>query len=187
MMKSFKSIDAHIASQPKATQALLKSLRRAILQAAPEAVETISYGIPTFDLCGHLVHFAGYPTHIGLYPGAAALVDFKKDFARYKTAKGTIQFPLDRPLPLPLIKKVVAYRVRANLEKAGRLFPKMSAPATRALRKAGIVTVKDLSKWSEQELLALHGFGPATLPTLRVALRAKGLSFKTKKKEHSKK
>lgn len=177
-MKAFKNIDEHIAHQPKGTQVLLKALRAAIRKAAPDAVETISYGIPTFDLHGHLVHFAGYEGHIGFYPGAAAMVTFKKEFARYPTSKGTVQFPLDRSLPLPLIRKVVLQRIRENLEKAGVLFPKLSAPASRALRHAGIVKLKDLSKWSEQELLKLHGVGPSTLPTLRRALKGRGWRFK---------
>jgi len=105
------TISEYIAQFPKPTQKLLKSLRQSIKDTAPMAVEKIAYGIPTFALNGNLVHFAAYSKHIGFYPGSAAIVVFKKDLLGYKTAKGTVQFPIDKPLPLALIQKIVRYRV----------------------------------------------------------------------------
>ena len=180
MLPSARTIDEHIARWPKKTQALLRSLRALIRAAAPEAVETISYGIPTFDFYGHLIHFAGYPQHIGLYPGPKAIRAFRRELAAYPTSRGAIQFPLDRPLPRALLTRLVTFCVQENLRRAGRLFPKTSAPAQRALEAAGIETLKDLSKWTETRLLTLHGLGPASLPILRKALKEQGLRFKAK-------
>lgn len=112
-----KNIDEYIANFPRETQETLTVLRKTIGECAPEAGEKISYGIPTFTLQGNLVHFAGYKNHIGFYPGSAGVEEFKKDLAPYKCSKGTIQFPLHTPLPLPLIKKIVKFRVKKNLEK----------------------------------------------------------------------
>ncbi|MBL7738787.1 MAG: DUF1801 domain-containing protein [Chitinophagaceae bacterium] len=112
-----KNIDDHIAAYPRSTQVLLKQIRTAIQKSAPDAEEAISYGIPTFKLNGNLVHFAGYEHHIGFYPGAAGIEAFKNELSVYKTSKGAVQFPLDKPLPLTLIKKIVQFRVKQNLEK----------------------------------------------------------------------
>ncbi|MCC6643622.1 DUF1801 domain-containing protein [Candidatus Peregrinibacteria bacterium] len=116
-MKTYKNIDEYISQFPKNIQKTLQELRKTIQSLAPEATEAISYGIPTFKLHGNLIHFAAYEKHIGLYPGAAAIADFAKDLTKYQTSKGTIQFPIDQPLPFPLIKKIVKYRVTAQLEK----------------------------------------------------------------------
>lgn len=113
-----KTIDEYIAPFPKATRTLLTAVRKAIRKAAPAAMEKISYGIPTFFLEGNLVHFAGYERHIGFYPGAEGIRYFAKRITRYKSAKGSVQFPLDEPLPLGLIAEVVKFRVGRNLEKA---------------------------------------------------------------------
>src|SRR5262245_42701116 len=94
------SIDEYVARLPKDVQSLLKKMRATIRKAAPKADEKISYGIPTFALEGNLVHFAGYSNHIGFYPGADGIAAFKKQLAGYKRAKGSVQFPLDEPLPL---------------------------------------------------------------------------------------
>lgn len=124
-MKTAKTIDAYIALYPKPTQVLLRQMRATIRKAAPAGVgEKISYGIPTFTLNGNLVHFGGYEHHIGFYPGAAGIAIFKKEMAKYKTSKGTVQFPLDKPLPLGLITKIVKFRVKQNLAKAGMLVKK---------------------------------------------------------------
>ncbi len=187
MLPSARTIDAHIARWPKATQVLLRSLRALIRAAAPEAAETISYGIPTFDLYGHLVHFAGYPHHLGFYPGPAAIAAFRRDLAAYPTSRGAVRFPLDRPLPRALITRMVGFCRQENLRRAGRLFPKLSAPTRRALDVAGIETLKDLSRWTEARLLALHGIGRASLPALRKALGEHGLRFKTEPGQASKK
>ena len=113
------SIDAYIATFPPEVQALLQQMRQTIQKAAPKATEAISYQIPTFKLHGNLVHFAGFKKHIGFYPGAAGIAAFQDELAGYKSAKGSVQFPLDQPLPLALVTKIVKFRVKQNLEKAG--------------------------------------------------------------------
>jgi len=97
---------------------MLQELRKTISKAAPHAEETIGYAIPTFKLKGNLVHFAGYKNHIGFYPAPSGIEEFAKELSVYKGAKGSIQFPLDQPLPLDLISRIVKYRVKKNLEKA---------------------------------------------------------------------
>jgi uncharacterized protein YdhG (YjbR/CyaY superfamily) len=105
-------IDAYIAGFPEDTQALLQQVRRTIAQVAPGAVETLSYAIPTFDLNGkHLVHFAGFQNHIGFYPTPSGIVAFAEEFSAYKGAKGSVQFPLSKPIPFDLIRRVTEYRV----------------------------------------------------------------------------
>ena len=116
-MKKYKDINSHINDFPISTQKLLKQLRATIKKAAPQAIEAISYGIPTFKLNGNLVHFSGYAKHIGFYPGSGAIAMFKKELSKYKTSKGTVQFPLDKPLPLALITKIVKLRVKQNIKK----------------------------------------------------------------------
>jgi len=116
-MKTPVNTDAYISGFPKETQKLLKLMRATIKKAAPMASEKISYGIPTFTLNGNLVHFAAYEKHIGFYPGAKAITVFKKEISAYKWAKGSVQFPLDEPLPLKLITKIVKFRVQENLKK----------------------------------------------------------------------
>ncbi len=117
-MQTFKTIDSYIANYPKETQAQLKRLRAAIRKLAPHAQATISYGIPTFKLGGNLVHFGGYVKHVGLYPGASAIVAFKKEISKYHSSKGTVQFPIDKPLPLGLIEKIVKFRIKENKAKS---------------------------------------------------------------------
>ncbi len=109
------SIDEYIAGFPPATQKVLQELRALIRASAPGATETISYAIPTFDLGGrHLVHFAGYATHIGFYPVPSGMEAFKVELAPYRRGKGSAQFPLGEPLPTDLIRRIVEFRVREN-------------------------------------------------------------------------
>ncbi len=97
---------------PKAKQVLQKT-RETIAKAAPGAKEAISYGIPTFDLAGtHLVHFAAFKNHLGFYPIPTAIAKFKKELAKYEQGKGSVQFPLDKPIPYALITKLVKFRVK---------------------------------------------------------------------------
>ena len=111
-------IDNFIAGYPRETQALLRQLRSTIRKAVPNAEEVISYGIPTFDLHGrHLVHFAAFKNHIGFYPTPSGIEEFKKELSEYKSAKGSVQFPIYKPLPLGLITKIVRFRVKEILEK----------------------------------------------------------------------
>ena len=113
----YKNIDDYISGFPVEVQYLLQQVRLKIKELAPRAEEAISYGIPTFKLNGNLVHFAAFKNHIGLYPTPSGLEEFEKELSPYKQGKGSVQFPLDKPLPLDLIGKIVAYRVRKNTEK----------------------------------------------------------------------
>jgi uncharacterized protein YdhG (YjbR/CyaY superfamily) len=113
-----KTIDEFIANSPKEVQAILKKIRTTIKRAAPDAEETINYGIPTFTLKGNLVHFAGFKSHIGFYPTPSGIEKFKKELSVYEGAKGSVKFPLDKPIPYGLIEKIVKFRVKENLEKA---------------------------------------------------------------------
>jgi uncharacterized protein YdhG (YjbR/CyaY superfamily) len=111
--KQFSTIDEYLKTFPAEVQARLKKMRRTIRTAAPQAEETISYQIPTFKLGGkNLVHFAGFKNHIGFYPVPSAVAAFRKELAPYVRGKGSIQFPLDRPLPYALVKRIVAFRVK---------------------------------------------------------------------------
>jgi uncharacterized protein YdhG (YjbR/CyaY superfamily) len=118
MMQKPISTDAYIASFPKEVQQLLKQVRSTIKEAAPKAEELISYGMRAYKLNGRpLVYFAGYEHHIGFYPTPSAILAFKKELSIYKSAKGSVQFPLDKPMPVQLIKKMVKHKVAENLEK----------------------------------------------------------------------
>lgn len=210
-MRRPQNIDEYILDFEQPVLIRLEKVRAAIRAAAPDAAEIISYGMPAFYLHSNLVYFAGYARHIGFYPGAQAIIDFKKEIASYQWAKGSIQFPHDRPLPIALIKKITRSRVKANVEKmrakqkrvcasghvyykssdcpvcpvceknrlSGKGFiPGLSAPAKRALENKGISTLKQLSKYSEKQLLALHGIGPSALPIITRALKTTGLALK---------
>lgn len=111
-------VDAYIAAFPAEMQARLQELRATIRAAAPEAEEAISYQMPTFRLHGNLVHFAAYKGHIGFYPAPSGVVAFQERLSRYKGAKGSVQFPLDEPLPLDLVAAIVRFRVAENLAAA---------------------------------------------------------------------
>lgn len=109
-----KTIDEYIASSPDNVQPLLKELRKAIAEAAPNAEETISYKMPAFRQNGILVWFAAFKNHIGFFPKASAIEAFKDQLTSYKTSKGTIRFPLNKPLPKNLVKEIVKFRVEEN-------------------------------------------------------------------------
>ena len=111
MNTKHSNIDEYIADFPEDVQKKLQQVRKAIHKAAPEAEEAISYAMPTFKLNGNLVHFAGYKNHIGFYPAPQGIEAFQEELSRYKGAKGSVQFPLDQPIPLDLIKRIVEYRV----------------------------------------------------------------------------
>ena len=114
----FASIDEYIATFPQDIQVILEKLRSTIRKAAPNAEETINYQMPTFTLKGNLVHFAAFKKHIGFYPTPSGIEKFKKELSVYEGAKGSVQFPLDRPIPYDLISKIVKFRVGENLERA---------------------------------------------------------------------
>ena len=114
----FTTMDGYIASFPKDVQAILEKIRRTIRKAAPEAVEAISYQIPTFKLKGsNLVHFAAWKDHIGFYATPSGNAAFKKELSKYKVAKGSIQFPLDEPIPYDLVTKIAMFRVKETQVK----------------------------------------------------------------------
>ena len=116
-MQEFKTIDEYIDTFPEDVHKILSELRQSIKESAPEAEETINYQMPTFTLNGNLVHFAAFKNHIGFYPTPTGIEAFKEELAPYKGAKGSVQFPIDQPLPLPLIRKIVEYRVKENKER----------------------------------------------------------------------
>ncbi len=186
----FANIDQYHATFPKPIQEILQKLRLTIQQAAPKAVETISYNMPCFKQNRNLVYYAAHKEHIGFYPTSKPLVVFKNELVSFKTSKGAIQFPLNKPLPTALIKKIVKFRVeednctktvitkKAPLQPKDGFFAFLNAPATRALENAGIKTVKQLSKYSEKAILELHGMGNSSIPVLKDALVNAGLNFK---------
>jgi uncharacterized protein YdhG (YjbR/CyaY superfamily) len=118
MQTKFEDIDSYIASFSIDVQAALEQVRTAIKTSAPKAEEVISYNMPAYKYFGMLVYFAGYKNHIGFYSLPSGHRAFEKELSIYKQGKGSVQFPLDKPLPLALIKKMVKFRVKENLEKA---------------------------------------------------------------------
>lgn len=116
--KQPSTIDEYIADCPLNVQPLLEKVRATIRKAAPDAEEAIKYQIPTFVLNGNLIHFAGWNTHIGLYPGSKPIEMFKDELAKYEISKGTVRFPLDKPIPYGLIGKITKFCVKRNTERA---------------------------------------------------------------------
>lgn len=117
-MVVYNTIDEYIDTFPENVRTMLNQLRQTIQETVPEAEETISYQMPTFTLHGNLVHFAAFKNHIGFYPTPTGIEAFTKELAPYKGAKGSVQFPIDQPLPLSLIRRIVEYRVKENLERS---------------------------------------------------------------------
>lgn len=113
----FKDIDAYLSTQPEHVRVILEGLRQTIRKAAPKAEELISYQMPAFKYHGMLVYFAGYKNHIGFYPTSSAIKAFEKELSAYAGAKGTVRFPLDKPIPMGLITKLVKHRIKENLAK----------------------------------------------------------------------
>ncbi len=115
---SFNSIDEYILQFPPEIQAILNKLRQVIHESAPDAIEKISYQMPTFYFHGNLVHFAAYKKHIGFYPAPSGIEAFSQELSEYKGSKGAVQFPIEKPLPYELICKIVKYRVAENNQRA---------------------------------------------------------------------
>lgn len=118
--KTVTNIDEYIVAFPPEVQKLLEAMRATIKKAAPQAEEKISYQMPTFYLKGNLVHFAAHKNHIGFYPAPSGITAFADELAKYESSKGAVQFPMDKPLPLKLVAKIVKFRVAENLKKAER-------------------------------------------------------------------
>lgn len=114
---SSELINDYILKFPPEIQEILNTLRKVIKESAPDAKEKISYQMPTFELHGNLVHFAAFKNHIGFYPAPSGIEAFKQDLSEYKGAKGSVQFPIDKPLPYPLISRIVKFRVAENITK----------------------------------------------------------------------
>ena len=126
-----KDIDDYIAGFPEDVQKILKKVRTTIRKTAPDAEETISYQIPTFKLNGrYLIYFAGFKNHISLYPAPRGAEEFKKELAAYEGGKGTVQFPLDKPIPFDLIKRIVKYKIKENQKKTKTKEKKSTRPRT---------------------------------------------------------
>ena len=115
---AFTTIDEYIATFPPEIQSILQTVRAAIRDVVPDAEEKISYQMPTFYLHGNLVHFAAFKNHIGFYPTPTGVEAFQERLSQYKGAKGSVQFPLDQPMPLDLIRDIVRYRVEESTAKA---------------------------------------------------------------------
>jgi uncharacterized protein YdhG (YjbR/CyaY superfamily) len=113
-----KHIDGYIAGFPHDVQEILKRIRTTIKTVAPDAEETIKYQIPTFVLNGNLVHFAAFKNHIGFYPTPSGIEEFKDELSPYQSAKGSVQFPIDKPIPLSLIEKIVKFRAKEARAKS---------------------------------------------------------------------
>ena len=111
------NVDNYISDFPEEIQSILEKIRTTIRKVAPGALEMISYGIPTFKFQGKpLVYFAAFKNHIGFYPTPKGIEEFEKELSVYKQGKGSVQFPIDKPMPLKLIGKIVKYRMNKNLE-----------------------------------------------------------------------
>lgn len=116
MADKIRTVDEYISNFPEEVKAILEEVRNAIRKAAPEAEETIGYAMPTYKLNGNLIHFAAYKNHIGLYPTPNGIEGFKEELSVYKGAKGSVQFPLNKPMPLELISRITKFRVQENLK-----------------------------------------------------------------------
>ncbi len=185
-MITSKEIDEYILSFPDETQAKLNTLRLIIQKEVPNAIETFKYAMPTFDLYGNLVHFAGYKHHIGFYPAPSGLKAFKAEIEKFPNSKGAVQFPLDQELPVELIQKIVQFRIKENTDvfvrgnkKAVYFFVDgLSAPAQRALIANNITNLAELSNFTLTEILSFHGIGKTAIPILEKALLDHNLTFK---------
>ena len=113
-MRKFQSVDEYISALPDRARGAVRELRHAIQQAAPQAGEAISYNMPAFKWKGILVWYAAFKNHIGFYPKASAIAAFEPELAPFKTSKGTIQFPIDEPIPIALVQRIVAFRIKEN-------------------------------------------------------------------------
>jgi uncharacterized protein YdhG (YjbR/CyaY superfamily) len=112
IFKPPKTIDEYLRNFPPDVQEILEKLRKLVHEVVPEAKEAMAYGIPTFTLNENLVHFAAFEHHIGFYPTPSGIAAFKKELALYKHAKGSVQFPLDQPIPYDLVRRIVEFRVK---------------------------------------------------------------------------
>lgn len=141
-MKIVKNIDEYIINFPKDVQQKLSSIRSLVKKIIPQAEEAIKYGMPTFVLNGNLLHFAAFKKHLGLYPTPSAIIKFKKELSKYSTSKGAIQFPLDKPLPISLITKIIKFRVTENKKN----FSKKVYDIVRKIPEGKVLTYKQVAE-----------------------------------------
>lgn len=118
-MKKFQTVEEYLSALPGSVKDTVEGLRKTIRQAAPQAQEAVSYNMPAFECNGMLVWYAAFKRHIGFYPKASAIAAFKRELAGYKTSKGAVQFPIEKPIPADLVRKIVTFRVKEN-ERATR-------------------------------------------------------------------
>ncbi len=190
---TFRTVEEYYASIPRASRAALNRLRKVIRAVAPAATEVISYQMPTFRLGRMLVSYGAFREHYSFFPlNARLLKKYSREIARYGTSKGTIRFRYDEPLPVQLIRMIVADRVqevtardakgafgnRTVVSNTRGLLPQgLSKPAHRALASVGITTLKNLARWKESDIRHLHGIGPNAVGVLRKALKSENLRF----------
>lgn len=161
-----EDVSTYLAQFQGDTRERLETIRELVTELCPVAAESMSYGLIGYKLDGHpLIYIGGFAKHIGLYATPVGHEAFAAEFAPYKQGKGSVQFPLADPLPVDLIRRVITHRVETVSEE----FPKIGAPATRALASIGVTRRSQLAGHSEQDLLALHGFGPKAIRMLRDA------------------
>ena len=185
-MITSKQIDEYILTFPDETQTKLNKLRSIIQKEVPNATETFKYAMPTYDLYGNLVHFAGYKNHIGFYPAPSGLKAFKDEITKYPNSKGAVQFLLDQELPVELIQKIIQFRMKENGEAFVRGNKKavyffidgLSAPAQRALITNNITNLAELANFTLTEILSFHGIGKTAIPILEKAISDHNLTFK---------
>lgn len=146
MKTNIATVDACIATYPAPTQKIMKQVRATIKKAAPKAEESMSYGMPAYKMNGKpLVYFSGYKNHIGFYATPTGHAEFKKELAKYKQGKGSVQFPLDEPMPLKLIEQIVKFRVAENMLKAEKA-PKKKTAAKKPVAKKASAKKKSAAK-----------------------------------------
>lgn len=174
-MKKSKEIDAYISKYDGIAKQRLEEMREIMHECASEAEEKLSYGMPTLDYYGNLVHYAPAKSHLGFYPSPSGIVAFESELENYTYSKGAIQFPFEKKLPKALIKKITKFRLQENEEKAS--FKMLSAPAQRAIAAKGIKTLKELATVTQEDFLSWHGVGPSALPKVLEAFSKKKLKF----------
>ncbi len=161
-----QSVSDYLANFEGDALARINLVRDAVVDIAPNATESFAYGMIGWKLRGRpLIYVGGFAKHTGLYATPSGHEAFAKDFAKYKQGKGSVQFPLDHPVPIDLIRRVIEYRVR----EVENELPFIGRPATSALAEVGVTALSDLDGWTETELLALHGVGPKAIRLLREA------------------
>ncbi len=117
-MTSYKTVDEYISARPAQVQLALQKIRQTVKKAVPEAEEAISYQMPAFKHHGQLLYYAGWKNHYSIYPAALSVIDaFESELSRYEVSKGTIKFPLDKPVPVALVRKIALFRAKENIER----------------------------------------------------------------------